>query len=393
LVGKECHIIVGSDDKEGQIVVTIVTGKGEIFECRYNDFNKNVNIEGVYPILYKELKLTVKDNKQFTKDLKTISKVSEFVSFEIEKGSDRLRVNYITELGIGDIDGKYGELFVQLSEPSNFSYRSDNRLSKVLSCLDGWNGEIKVKKRNGRFYTYISGAIGNVIAYFKPELLMFERLHLCNHLGQPMFIDDIRFHINEGKTNEQIAEMYNISNLEAIEILRNASDNKDLFHYLVFHLGVADAWEKQAKEAIREMEAKTGLTLKIENKDKVYKQFDAEKCNDMAYLFKHGYATKEMKRARKEIARSKKRLEELAEIEKEFAKSVEKAKRIYEVKRAVVSFGISWDNVTLYDHKNELCFNWLDCCEKVPSDLINELVCSNTFPEGIEVTNLDKGRE
>lgn len=208
-----------------------------------------------------------------------------------------------------------------------------------------------------------------------------------------MFIDDIRFHINEGETNEQIAEMYNISNLEAIEILRNASDNKDLFHYLAFHLGVADAWEKQAKEAIREMEAKTGLTLKIENKDKVYKQFDAEKCNDMAYLFKHGYATKEMKQAREETARSKKRLEELAEIEKEFAKSVEKAKRIYEVKKAVVSFGISWDNVTLYDYRNELCFNWLDCCEKVPSDLINELVCSNTLPEGIEVTNLDKGRE
>lgn len=146
LVGKECHIIVGSDDKEGQIVVTIVTGKGEIFECRYNDFDKNVNIEGVYPILYKELKLTVKDNKQFTKDLKTISKVSEFVSFEIEKGSDRLRVNCITELGIGDIDGKCGELFVQLSEPSNFSYKSDNRLSKVLSCLDGWNGEIYFTK-------------------------------------------------------------------------------------------------------------------------------------------------------------------------------------------------------------------------------------------------------
>ena len=229
-----------------------------------------------------------------------------------------------------------------------------------------FTGEIKVKKRNGRFYTYISGAIAGVIAYFKPELEKFNRLHLLNHLGQPMFIDDIRFHINEGKTNEQIAEMYNISNLEAIEILRNASDNKDLFHYLVFHLGVADAWEKQAKEAIREMEAKTGLTLKIENKDRVYKQFDAEKCNDMAYLFKHGYATKEMKQAREEIARSKKRLEELAEIEKEFAKSVERAKRIYEVKKAVVPFGISWDNVTLYDHKNE---------------------------QGIEATNLDKGRE
>lgn len=146
VVGKECHIIVGSDDKEGQIVVTIVTDKGEIFECHYNDFNKNANIEGVYPILYKELKLTVKDSKQFTKDLKTISKVSEFVSFEIEKGSDRLRVNYITELGISDTENKYGELFVQLSEPSNFTYRSDNRLNKVLSCLDGWNGEIYFTK-------------------------------------------------------------------------------------------------------------------------------------------------------------------------------------------------------------------------------------------------------
>lgn len=173
LVGKECHIIVGSDDKEGQIVVTIVTDKGEIFECRYNDFNKNVNIEGVYPILYKELKLTVKDSKQFTKDLKTISKVSEFVSFEIEKGSDRLRVNYITELGISDTDNKYGELFVQLSEPSNFSYRSDNSLSKVLSCLDGWNGEIYFTKE----YSYCKLSfvcdncdncfmIGNKINYF-----------------------------------------------------------------------------------------------------------------------------------------------------------------------------------------------------------------------------------
>lgn len=256
-----------------------------------------------------------------------------------------------------------------------------------------FTGEIKVKKNNGRYYTLISGAIGDIIAYLKPELSMFEKLHTCNHLGQPMFIDDIRLRINEGETNEQIAEMYNISNLEAIEILRNASDNKDLFHYLVFYLGVAGIWKKQADEAIREMEAKTGLTLKIENKDRVYKQFDAEKCNDMSYLFKHGYATKEMKQAREEITRTKKRLEELAEIEKEFAKSVEKAKRIYEVKKAVVSFGISWDNVTLYDHKNELCFNWLDCCKKIPSDLINELVCSNTLPEGIEVTNLDKGRE
>lgn len=146
LVGKDCHIIVNSDDKEGQIIVTVVTDKDEMFECRYNDFNKNVNIEGVCPILYKELKLTVKDGKQFAKDLKTISKISEFVSFEVEKGSARLKVNYIPELGISDTENKYGELFVQLSEPSKFTYRSDNRSNRVLSCLEGWNGEIYFTK-------------------------------------------------------------------------------------------------------------------------------------------------------------------------------------------------------------------------------------------------------
>lgn len=256
-----------------------------------------------------------------------------------------------------------------------------------------FTGEIKVKKRNGRFYTYISGAIADIIVCFKPELLMFERLHLCNHLGQPMFTDDIRFHINEGKTNEQIAEMYNISDMGAVEILRNASDNKDLFYYLVFRSGVADTWGKLANEAIREMEAKTGLTLKIENKDKVYKQFDAEKCETLENLYQLGFASKQAKQYRAQQAAEEKKVKGLAKIEKEFAKAVEKAKRIYEVKKAVVSFGISWNNVVFYDHKNELCFNWLDCCEKVPSDLINELVCSNTLPEGIEVTNLDKGRE
>lgn len=146
VVGKDCKVMVNCDNKEGQIIVTIKTTNGEIFECRYNDFNKNINIEEVSPILYKELKLTVKDNKQFAKDLKTISKVSKFVSFEVEKGSDRLRVNYITEFGASNEENKYGEFYVQLSEPSNFTYRTDNKIDRIISCLNDWNGEIYITK-------------------------------------------------------------------------------------------------------------------------------------------------------------------------------------------------------------------------------------------------------
>lgn len=148
VAGKDCKVMVNYGNKEGQIIVSIKTANGEIFECRYNDFNKNINIEKAYPILYKELKLTIKDSKQFAKDIKTISKVSEFVSFETEKGSDRLRVNYITEFGIRDEETKYGEFHVQLSEPSNFTYRTDNKIDRIISCLNGWNGEIYITKDN-----------------------------------------------------------------------------------------------------------------------------------------------------------------------------------------------------------------------------------------------------
>lgn len=266
------------------------------------------------------------------------------------------------------------------------------------NCKNGhltfsFTGEIKVKKGNGRLYDYISGAIADIIVYFEPELEKFNQLHTCNHLGQPMYIDDIRYSINKGRTNEQIAKIYNIPNLEAIETLQNTSDNKELFYYLVFRLGIAETWEKQAEEAIREMEAKTGLTLKIENKDKVYKQFDEKDCETLENLYQLGFASKQAKQYRAQQAAEEKKAKGLAEIEKEFAKAVEKAKRIYEVKKAVISYGISWNNVVFYDHKNELCFNWLDYSDKVPSDVINGLVCSNTLPEEIEVTNLDKGRE
>lgn len=175
VVGKDCKVMVDHDSKEDQIIVTIKTTNGEIFECRYNDFNKNINIEKVHPILYKELKLTVKDSKQLAKDLKTISKVSEFVSFETEKGSNRLRVNYITELSIRDEETKYGEFYIQLSEPSNFTYRSDNKIKKVISCLNDWNGEIYFTKEYSCCkLSFVSDncdncfVIDNKINYFNP---------------------------------------------------------------------------------------------------------------------------------------------------------------------------------------------------------------------------------
>lgn len=276
-------------------------------------------------------------------------------------------------------------------------YEFDYQIILDDECKNGhltfsFTGSIKIKKGNGRYYTLISGAIGNIITYFKPELSMFEKLHLCNHLGQPTYIDNIRYHINEGKTDREISEMYNISDTKAIEILRNASDNKDLFYYLVFRLGVAENWENLAGEAIQEIEKRRKCKLKIEGKDRVYKQLPKEDCEALENLYQLGYASKVQKELRDKARKEEQKQKELKEIEDERNKAIAKAQKEYEIKKAVVSFGISWNNVIFYDHRNKLCFNYLDCYKKIPSDLINEFICTNVLPEDIDIINEDKGR-
>lgn len=256
-----------------------------------------------------------------------------------------------------------------------------------------FTGSIKIKKNNGRYYDYISGTIGDIISHFKPELSIFEKMHACNHLGQPMYIDNIRYHINEGKTDQEIAEMYNISDMNAIEILRNTSDNKDLFYYLIFRLGIAENWENLAGEAIQEIEKRRKCKLKIEGKDRVYKQFPEKECEVLENLYQLGYASKVQKELRDKARKEGQKQKELKEIEDERDKAIAKAQKEYEIKKAVVSFGISWSNVIFYDHSNKLCFNYSDCYKKIPSDLINEFICTNVLPEDINVVNDDKGIE
>lgn len=310
--------------------------------------------------------------------------------------------NKVVVNGIG-FPGSFSKFFKEDTQVDNNlfeggkCYSFDYYIGLNDDCKSGhltfsFTGEIKVKKRNGRYYTLISGAIGDIVAYLKPELSMFEKLHTCNHLGQPMFIDDIRSHINEGKTDREISEMYNIPDIKAIEILRNASDNKDLFYYLVFRLGIAENWENLANEAIQEIEKRNGSKLKIEGKDRVYKQLPKEDCEVLENLYQLGYASDAQKELRDKARKEDQKQKELKEIEEQRNKAISKAQKEYEVKKAVVSFGISWINVIFYDHSNKLCFNYSDCYKKIPSDLINEFICTNVLPEDIDIINEDKGR-
>lgn len=308
------------------------------------------------------------------------------------------RKEFVNKIGFSGSFYKFLEEDIKIGNQILYpgDYEFDYQIILDDECKNGhltfsFTGKIKVKKGNGRYYTLISGAIGDIITYFKPELSIFEKLHTCNHLGQPMCIENIRYHINEGKTDQEISEMYNISDMKAIEILRNASDNKDLFYYLVFRLGIAENWENLANEAIQEIEKRSDSKLKIENKDRVFKQFPEKECEVLENLYQLGCASNAQKELRDKARKEDQKEKELREIEEERNKAIAIAQKEYEIKKAVVSFGISWVNVIFYDHSNKLCFNYSDCYKKIPSDLINEFICTNVLPKGINVVNEDKG--
>ena len=112
----------------------------------------------------------------------------------------------------------------------------------------------------------------------------------------------------------------------------------------------------------------------------------------MENLYQLGYASNAQKELRDKARKEGQKQKELKEIEDERDKAIAKAQKEYEIKKAVVSFGISWSNVIFYDHSNKLCFNYSDCYKKIPSDLINEFICTNVLPEDIDIVNEDKGR-
>lgn len=238
------------------------------------------------------------------------------------------------------------------------------------------------------------GCCHDEILKIRSDLQIFVNLHLCDFTGCPMYaVENGFYHLINGFNNtkptdkgfkSEFCDYYRIS-AEQFDVLVQ-SENKLRYAINLQKLGILLKWMYEAKQAILLLEQMTGKKFLIDSKRTHYTAPTPEQIADEQAKEKAGYYTtsKILERKESELLRVKnaKYSELIAKRDKEIAK----AKREYEVKKAVLDGGLDLDNFIYYSHTSEGCFNWKNYGDRVTEEQFADFVRNATL-DGITWKN------
>lgn len=241
-------------------------------------------------------------------------------------------------------------------------------------------------------YNLGGGAIGDKIAEAFPEFAIFNRLHLCDAKGNPMYASSNGFHhlkngFNSKSTADafksEFCEYYRISPLK-FDLLKKAEDEAN-FKYLLYMLDIPAHWEAEAKEAIKILEGLTGKEFVDNSTRYQLEPLSAEETAAMETKIKDGYYTaeklKERADAKAKAEFEKKRAEVIAHCEKEVNKELLER----DIKLLVLDNGLQIDNFIFYNHTKEGVFNWHENSSLTTQEQFNAFVdaVKDITPQGV----------
>lgn len=137
-------------------VKNIATDK--IVSYSFEKQEKFLDYRSVFPKLYKEMNICLKDTKSFADCIKTQQKLCKkfglpYFMIQVIKGSKEIKVVACNERYSIDNDYKFSEFSFELKESSEFSGNYFYRFGNVLKCLDDWNGNLYFDKIELSFVT------------------------------------------------------------------------------------------------------------------------------------------------------------------------------------------------------------------------------------------------
>lgn len=123
------------------------TATDKIVSYSFEKQEKFLDYRSVFPKLYKEMGVCLKDTKSFVDCIKTQQKLCKkfglpYFMIQVIKGSKEIKVVTCNEAYNIDNDYKFSEFSFELKESSKFSGNYFYRFVNVLKCLDDWNGNL-----------------------------------------------------------------------------------------------------------------------------------------------------------------------------------------------------------------------------------------------------------
>lgn len=270
-------------------------------------------------------------------------------------------------------DGNNIEIEISLDDDCKNGH-NDFSITASVYQAPHWNG-------GNRDQFFISGGCcHDDILAARPNLKIFVDLHLADVNGAPMHaIENGFYHLSKGFNNTkpndpsfktEYCDYYRL-NEKQFDIL-STSEDKTVFAYYLSKLGIVAQWKKQANEAIVLLEEWTEEkfkddSTKLPNVELTTPEF---KRMDLKINSGHYNPVNIKKRADDKAKAEKQKL--FDDIKKELNTVILKETQEYNVKFAVLSFGLSLDNFIYYNHTNEGQFNWLDYKSKITKEQLTK---------------------
>ena len=123
------------------------TATNKIVSYSFKKVERFYNYKSIYPELYKEMNICLKDTKSFADCIKTQQKLCKefglsYFMIQVIKGSKKIKVITCNEVYDINDDYKFSELSFELKESAEFSGDYFYVFDKILKCLNDWNGNL-----------------------------------------------------------------------------------------------------------------------------------------------------------------------------------------------------------------------------------------------------------
>lgn len=247
------------------------------------------------------------------------------------------------------------------------------------------------RNKNGIYKEYATGACYDEIEKYCPELKKFILLCNCDHYGAPMYPVENGMYQVKNRDKSEAIKYLRISDKEYCKLSEAVdADDKLYFKYLLFDLGIVDRWKHESDKLLVELENLCGKKWINPYKPEI-ERFTLTLTDKERSLIEErietGYYSIENIEKRKEEAHKAKMAEKRAKICEQYDKEIRKAEVAKKIMLCVFDYGLPVDNIIYYNHKNTLCFNWIDYSRRITKEEFDDFVNNvdrSQLPEGIK---------